>query len=363
MKIALIGRFEEGELVAGPERVGRELFFELKRFNLETVFIEYFFSGYKESSIFKKLFGKQSVNDNSIIRLGVFPLVSFLLKTKFEIIHIVNLQRFILIIFFLKLFIKSKITATLHGFLRFEILRKNLFIKKYFIDLWVEKLIIGKCELCIFPSQLLSETFSNYYKISEDRYRIITNGVGEIFNSQNNNFPLIKNSLRIVFYNSSIEAIEGGLEELIESLKKAKCKIEFFIIGEKGKVISSGNLETIYTERMSHLKLIKFLSDKHFVIKPRVFDTFSIFVAECMTLGIIPIINENVGIKDFIENKVNGFVYNNSFTTDLPKLLDGIFKGDYDLEAISVNAKKIAEELNWEKIAKRYYKSFSELIK
>jgi len=99
MKLALIGRYGEREIVAGPERVARELFFELKKNNPQTVFIEYFFSGYANSSIYKKLFGKEFIHDNSIVRLGIFPLITFLVKEEFKIIHIVNLQRFILILF------------------------------------------------------------------------------------------------------------------------------------------------------------------------------------------------------------------------------------------------------------------------
>ena len=363
MKIALIGRFEEGEVVAGPERVARELLFELKKLNPETVFIEYFFSGYANSTIFKKLIGKEFVQENSIIRLGIFPLIIFLVKEKFEIIHIINLQRFIFILFLLKPFLKSKITATLHGFLRFEVPQKNFWIKRYFIDLWVEKLIIKKCQLLVFPSQLIFETFKKHYHVLEKKYKIIPNGVGKIFKVQNRSFPTIKNSLRIIFYTSSIDASKKGLEELIESLNNAKYKIELFVIGEEGKAISSVNLEIVFAGKMSHQTLVKFLSDKHFVIKSGVFDTFSIFIAECMTMGIIPIINENVGIKDYIENKVNGFVYNKSSSTDLPKLLEEIFEMKYDLEVISAKAKKISEELNWEIIAKKYYTSFQSLIK
>jgi len=109
MKIALIGRFEEGEILAGPERVGRELFFELKKINSKIVFIEYFFSGYSDSSSYKKLFGKEFIKNNSIIKLGLFPLLLFLVKEQFEIIHIVNLQRFILILFFLKPLLEARL--------------------------------------------------------------------------------------------------------------------------------------------------------------------------------------------------------------------------------------------------------------
>jgi glycosyltransferase involved in cell wall biosynthesis len=363
MKIALIGRFDEGEIVAGPERVGRELFYQIKKINAEIIFIEYFFSGYKDSSILKKLFGKKTINCESIIRLGIFPLILFLMKQKFEIIHIVNLQRFILILFLLKPFIKSKISATLHGFLKFEVSQNNFWTKRYFIDLWVEKLTIKKSELIIFPSHLLCETFNSHYQISEHKYRIIPNGISEIFSSQDRRYPRINDSLKIVFYNGLANSFSRRLDELVELLKHAKYRIELFIIGKKEKAVSANNLELNYSELKSQQELINFLVDKHFVIKSGVFDTFSIFIAECMTCGLIPIINQNVGIKDFIQHNFNGFIYDGLSSTDLPKLMEEIFEGKYDLETISAHAKKIYETLSWNLIAKRYYESFESLMK
>lgn len=363
MKLALIGRYGEREIVAGPERVARELFFELKKNNPQTVFIEYFFSGYANSSIYKKLFGKEFIHDNSIVRLGIFPLITFLVKEEFKIIHIVNLQRFILILFFLKPFIKSKITATLHGFLRYEIPRKNLFIKRYFIDLWVEKLIISKCKLCVYPSRLLFETFSNNYNISNKKYEIIPNGISEIFKSQNRNFPPINNSLRIVFYNGFNENINKGLPELIVLLKDVNFKIEFFVVGKKVDIESSGNFKIIYSGTKSHQEMIRLLDDKHFVVKSPTFEPFSIFVAECMISGVIPIVNQNVGIKDFIKHNFNGFIYDSLSLTDLSRLIEEIFEGKYDLDIISTNAKKIFETLNWNKVTRQYYQSFKGIMK
>jgi len=361
MKIALVGKFGEGDILTGPERMARELFYALKNKKVQVVFIEYFFSGYNKSNLYKKLFGKELLENVFVVRLGIFPLLLFLIREKFEIIHIVNLQRFILFIFFFKSFFNSKLTATLHGFLRLELPQKNSWIKRYFIDLWIEKLIILKCKLLVFPSQLLFNTFNKYYNIAKRKYVIIPNGISEIFKSQNINFPLIEKSLRIIFYNGFIEATRERLKELIKSLEKVNYKIELYVIGEKGKAISSINLDIVYIGQLSHRELFNFLSDKHFVIKSGAFDTFSIFVAECMLAGVIPIVNQNVGISEFIQHEVNGFLYNNSDSDDLSKLLNKIFERNYDLELISNNAKNIYAKLNWNSITENYIESFKSI--
>jgi glycosyltransferase involved in cell wall biosynthesis len=361
MKIALIGRYGEGDIVAGPERVARELFSELKKNDLQVVFIEYFFSGYYSSSIYKKLFGREFIN-NKVYRLGVVHLFVMLFKERFTVVHIVNSQRFILFLFLFKLFIKSKIVATLHGFLKYEIPKKNYLIKRYFIDLWVESLIVKKSDLLIFPSGLLFETFSRYGKILVGRYKIIPNGISSTFYNQSKSFPPIRNSLKLVFYNGFSSSINKGLGELIELLRDVKNKIELYVIGKKAKVNSYGNIKIFYVGQKAHNELIDFLRDKHFVIKSPAFEPFSIIIAECMSLGLIPIVNENVGIKSFIEHKRNGFIYDRSSSNDLAELLDDIYDYKYDLNMISGNAKKIYEQLNWLNIAKQYMTAYKSVL-
>ena len=109
--------------------------------------------------------------------------------------------------------------------------------------------------------------------------------------------------------------------------------------------------------------MIRLLDDKHFVVKSPTFEPFSIFVAECMISGVIPIVNQNVGIKDFIKHNFNGFIYDSLSLTDLSRLIEEIFEGKYDLDIISTNAKKIFETLNWNKVTRQYYQSFKGIMK
>jgi len=113
---------------------------------------------------------------------------------------------------------------------------------------------------------------------------------------------------------------------------------------------------------MSHAAMIKFVSDKHFIIKSSVFDSFSILIAECMTLGLIPIISENIGIKDIIEHGVNGFVYNSSSSNELSELVNEISQGKYDLNLISANAKETSKALSWEKITEKYFSAYKSIL-
>ena len=150
---------------------------------------------------------------------------------------------------------------------------------------------------------------------------------------------------------------------MLVALKKTKINIELFIIGKTDSHIrSSENIEVIFVKVRNQMELIDFLIDKHVIVKSNTLDSFSIFTAECMALGLIPIVSYNTGIMELIENGVNGFVYNKSGSRDSLQILNNISDGKFDLDVISNNAKKIYEDLNWEKITKKYFEVYQKVI-
>jgi glycosyltransferase involved in cell wall biosynthesis len=361
VKIALIGRFGEGEILSGPERVARELYTELKNNNIQVVFIEYFFSGYRNSTIIKKIFGKETLNDN-VVRFGIIPLVFFLLKEKFDLLHIVNLQRFILSVIPLKFFLYCKIVTTFHGMTRNEIAQGAHFKKKYFLDILLEKLLVKKSDLLIFPSSILFKQFQINYFLSGKKYKIFPNGVSKSFLQNERPFPSIEKSMKLVFFNGLDTTINRGLQDLLYHLEKVIYEIELFIIGEKEIVNYSSKIKMIYHTPMSHNELRIFLKDKHFVIKSTSFDSFPMFVVECMSLGLIPLISDNVGVKDFIEHNKNGFVYESKHPEQIVYILNEISEGKHNLEEISKEGHLTSQELSWDKIAEQYFKAYKALL-
>lgn len=361
MKIALVGRFGEGEILSGPERVARELYYELKSKNEKVVFIEYIFSGYRNSSIVKKIFGNQLLNDN-VKRLGILPLIFFLIKEKFDLIHVVNLQRFILSLIPLKLFLSCKIVTTFHGLMKNEIPQRNYYKKKYFLDTLLEQLLVKKSDLLIFPSYLLLQQFQKNYHLQKEKIRVIPNGVSKSFFEIERQFPTIEKSIKLVFYKGLDKSINRGLNELLSRLENIKCETELYVIGDQQVVSHSSKIKIIYQSTMNHSQLITFLADKHFVIKSGKFDSFSIFVLECMYVGLIPIVSDNIGIKDFIENKVNGFIYESNSKRELADLINEIAEDKYNLNSISANARENSRKFEWGKITDDYISAYKSVL-
>jgi hypothetical protein len=88
MDLIYLGRYCKDDIMTGPEKVARRIFDTYAKEN-KSVFIEYFFDGIKYN-IFKKLFGKEiavNAEGSRVLRLGVFPLLAFLVKNKPEVIH------------------------------------------------------------------------------------------------------------------------------------------------------------------------------------------------------------------------------------------------------------------------------------
>lgn len=349
MKIALIGRYGEGDIIPGPERVARGLYQHLKGQNISVTFIEYFFTGYSDYSFLNKIFGKKK-EENDVLRLGVLPIIFILLKEKYDTIHFINTQRFQIFIFIIRQFLKAKFVSSFHGLFKSETKLTN--VKRYFLDLWIEKLSVTKSDILVFPSKLLLNVFEKDYKVTKKHF-IIPNGVDGTF-TQKQTAPHFSEEYKFVYYNSFCI----GLEELLNYFP-SNPNFKLFVIGEKKKI--NKNVNVTFANPMNKESLKNFLSDKNFVIKSSAFDSFSIFVAECMCLGIIPIVSENIGIKDFIENRVNGFVYDSSVPNNLMEIFNDIQKGKYNLNMISANAKKIYEQLNWGKISEQYLSVYNSI--
>jgi len=352
MKIALIGRYGEGEILSGPERVARELFDELKIKNVEVTFIEYFFSDYKDSSFVNKLLKKKHFNSQNLYRLGIIPIVIKFKKNEFDVIHFVNSQRFELLFVFLKYLFRGKIVTTFHGLMSDEIPEGQLLKNRYFLDFWIERLLIKISDELIFPSELLYDKFHNKYTL-RNKFKIIPNAASSIFFDKRFTFPEIQDEIKMVFYNGIESSINRGLDDLLIQLEGVKFPSSLFVIGD-AKIINSmnQNVKVNFVSPMNQKDLINFLRDKHFIVKSKTLDTFSLFVAECMTIGIIPIVHKNTGIIDYIESEINGFIY--SEEKRLSELLNQITDNKYNLEYISNNARRIIDKLNWNEIALKY---------
>ncbi len=363
MKILLLGKFNDTEYLNGPDKFSKRLFNELDIPDHNVVFIEYFFKNLSKSNFFLRLWGKEIIKKEKIFRMGYIRIFFYLMISQPDIIHVTSIQRFIIIIFLYKYLLKGKIITTVHSVLKFELYSNTNVDKDFGLnkDLLLEKLLYSFSDKLIFVSSQLLELAKKYYKINERRISIIPNGVDAKF-YDNKNYNDFEDIIKIIFYNGTNEHIDRGINFVIDTLNKiiTNRTICIYIIGNIYDYPQiNKNINVKYCNIMDTDELVKFLNDKHLFIKSVTFDSFPIMGIECMAAGKIVIVSDNVGIKFYIEDGFNGFVYDKNQSNELKELLEKIFNKEYDLKRISKNASEIIMKLNWNIIAQKYLDLYS----
>jgi len=167
-KIAFIGRYNEGEIISGPEKTAKRIF-ELAASKYEAVFIQYFFDGGKYS-LKNKLFGYEEFMKNGmkIYTLGVIRLFFFLIKFKPDIIHIITFERFARAAVYYAKLRKVKLIYNSHGIIIHEDEEikheKSSYRRK---NRKTEKLLLKSANKIVFPSESAILTCEIYYKLDE----------------------------------------------------------------------------------------------------------------------------------------------------------------------------------------------------
>lgn len=366
MDIIFLGRYCRDDIMTGPEKVARRIFDIYAKEN-KSVFIEYFFDG-KKYGIFKKLFGKEimeSADGSCILRLGVFPLLAFLVKNKPKIIHIITFERFAVAAFICRFFFNVKIIYSLHGLIVHE---NKLFtgVKGYsgFKDKLAEKIFIKYSDILLLLSNRFKLLLDSYYKINNSKVRFVKNGIDKEFNEAGSKKYFNENILKIVFIADKGRK-EKGFLFLKESLEKIKMEIELHIVDKeirKNDIRFDNKLIKVFCyDKMNPAALAEFLIDKDVFISASSYEPFGITTVECMAAGAIPVLTRETGASEIIEDGVNGYLFDFNDGAKLEEILL-ILKEDIELrKTVSKEAVKIYNTLNWESVNNDYTKIYKSL--
>jgi glycosyltransferase involved in cell wall biosynthesis len=366
MAIVYLGKYNESEILTGPEKVAKRIFSEASAKKPGCVFVEYFFKRDRKSNIWLRLFGRENVtSDGSVLRLGIIRLFTFLLMNDPEIIHIITVERIILSIFLYTLLLRGRIIVTVHGIVKHEKAYFKGMETAYsrFKDILLETLIMRNADELVFVSQIELSLAKTYYSIDDTKVRIIPNGIDEAFAaSPEKSFE--GSSLNVVAYDRGI-LDSSGMDDLIDILLQAKgLFISLFIIGRSEKrEITTERLKVFCVNKMDGDHLRSFLKDKHLYINNGAYESFSMMAVECMAAGIVPVVADTVGMSRFIKDGENGFVYRADQPGAMLEIVKRMGSNMHDLRRLSYNARRIYNELKWEKIASEYEESYSSVAR
>lgn len=364
MNLVYLGRYNEGEILTGPEKVGKRIFQKYSEEN-KTVFIEYFFDG-KRYGLFKKLFGREEVccvNGSSVKRAGLISLLGELVKIRPGIIHIISFERFALAAFLYRAFFKTKIIYNVHGL----VVHENKIYGyaggfRNFKDCFAEDIFMRYSDSILLLSKNLKKLLDKYYSVSKSKIKYVKNGVDEEFK-----YAGLRNNktLKIVFI-SDIKRKEKGFDFLKEALEKSDIKIELNAVGNvnPGYEIKFENklIDFCSYGKMSPSGLADFLKDKDVFISSAEYEPFGMAGAECMSAGLIPVLTSETGAADLISDGINGFVYEYGNSEELLRILTFINDNPDSRKKISAEVSKIYSVLNWNCILKDYKNIYKEIL-
>ena len=345
-------------MLNGPEKVAKRIFNKCS-VEFETAFVTYFFDG-RKNGIFKKLFGKEiipGVGDQTIYRLGILRIISYMFKFKPEIIHLITYERFSVISLIYKKYSKAKMYYTVHGIVAFEnenssMVNSNLKWK----DRYCEKIYFKYSDKLFFLSDNSINLSYEYYPLERSKLIVIPNGIDKVFHqtglekSFNN-----EAKLKIVFIGGKNKK-EKGFDFLINALSTLSFRIELFIVGDSSYYTISNSLkfDLTFINNLETDALADFYIDKNIFISASSYEQFSIATVEAMAVGLVPVVTEETGMSSYIDNGKNGFKIKYGEKENLCEILTLLNKDRDKIKEISDETKNIYNRLSWDLVFEKY---------
>lgn len=235
-------------------------------------------------------------------------------------------------------------------------------------SLWRKKIqkLLYKSQL-IFVSNWLYHRFLYYIHINpkylENRYHIINNSVGKIFEEKSYDINSEKKYDFITIRGNAIDGSKYGID-IVTELAKSNPASKFLVIG-KGEFYKHNekpkNLEFI-EKLLTHQEIVSYLNQSKCALLPTKQDTQGVMTCEVSTYG-IPTITSNLEVcKEIFENVKNiRFIDNNNPNINLSKTLDELCKNiPYDKYEKFFAKNTIQKEIDLLEKLEKYGQNFEE---
>jgi len=357
LKVLFIGRYNESEILNGPEKVAKRIFNKCSA-EFETAFVTYFFDG-RKNGIFKKFFGEEvlsGIGNQMIYRLGIFRLISYMFKFKPEIIHLITFERFSIISLIYKKCSKAKMYYNVHGIAAIENeSNSNVSLYLKWKDKYCEKQYFKNSDKFVFLSEDSVNLAGKYYPIGRSKIKVIPNGIDKLFQQSVQRQFNFTGKLKLVFISGENKK-EKGFDFLISAMSSLTFRVELFIIGDPSnfRITNSLKVDLIFVNKMDTDALANFYKDKDIFISASSYEQFSIATVEAMAAGLVPVVTEETGMSSYIENGKNGFRIKYGEKESLNKILLLLNNDSDKLIEISNEAKKIYDQLSWDLVYEKY---------
>lgn len=218
----------------------------------------------------------------------------------------------------------------------------------------IEELKLADAIWCI--SSLVTKSYLKY-SYTKDKLFYCPLGVDNYYYSS-----LSDNSSEIftIIFVGNINP-EKGAHILMEALLKSdlkKCKLIFNgVIASYFKSIFDKYYEQLiakgYFIEVSPGPPLENYRKSNLFILPSVHDSFGLVVLEAMAVGLPVIVSSNVGAKDCIKDKKNGYIFNSGSVVELKNYIEKLYHNPAILKEMSSKSLELSAEYQWNEISKK----------
>lgn len=360
MRVVLTGIYNAGEIRTGSEEVAVSVFREMQMYT-ETFFVTKY-SMIKPHSFLEKLFGLKQ--EGNLYYVGFLRMPFVIKQLNPDILHGINYDPFVGLLFWWFSGTKIKLHFTLHGVITYENSRKP------YLSYWfrltrsvTEKLIFRYSESFAFYTRRILKLAQKYYQFRNNLLSFTVNGFSAFFSEKFPEKPESGKTIKLVTHAGLMDRVRG-IEVLFDTLIGADIHFELVIIGEREHLITPKELKgkVTFTEKLPPAEYIDLLNSCDVYICLSLLESFSISTAEAMAMGCAVIVSENTGISEYLVTGVNGFVVSVENPSQIRELLEDLYKNRKLIRETGREAVKVREVFTWEKAVKGYIKDYERLL-
>lgn len=261
---------------------------------------------------------------------------------------------------------KHKYYMMVHGFRRLEDKFVGLDKKNYYR---LESYILKNFQNLICVSNFSKSMILQYTQRKKPTY-VIHNGVDLIDYIDLNKEKHMEKEIRLIM-SGGVKKLKGALEtvNLVTSLnnKNRPYRVTLDVYGKfDDKVFFDSFLEAInnkdyikYHGCVDKDELYEAYKRAHFLIALSYLDSFNMTVVEAMANGTVPIITENVGACEFVDENKSGFIVKlDDYYGRIEEILDSSFYKQEKYLNIVKNAYDKSKEISWRHKLNEYIELF-----
>jgi glycosyltransferase involved in cell wall biosynthesis len=386
MNVVMLGKYPIGEIDNGVSVHTKNIIKYLGKKNSSDINLTVISFGERSSEIYD---GSANICIFNACRIYyIFPFLAILklyievLKRRPDIVHLQgsNMSPYLFCLLF-PLKNCSKV-VTSHNIHSRELVAHGKFSKNsliYHMIRYIEKTVLSRVDLVITVTDELNEWIKKEYSINPKKVITLSNGINEqlLSFSFDNNESEYKKDYFCIFHAKAFVS-NNGQEYLIRSLSsilEVIPNVRLVLAGDgpqKKRLLDlTKNLSlcenVIFLGNIPHSKAILYIAKADIIVIPSIsIDGFeegaSIFLLEAMALG-KPIIASNIGgLKENIENNVNGILVPDRDTDAISKYVIKLYNNKNLSHKLGINAKEyILQNRLWCQIAEKLYLEYESL--